>query len=73
MTRSDTSVFRNWVMGGILACFNAAFDSVSVYLSLATVSPESLENPHVWKAMGLFIVFNVMKTMGHYFKTPPKA
>lgn len=63
---------KNWLIGASLAAANAAFDALVAYMSMHFVAPEAIDNPKVWKGMGIFILFNVAKTMAHYLKTPPK-
>lgn len=63
---------KNWIIGAALAAANAAFDAMTAYMSLHFLAPESVNDPAVWRGMGVFILFNVAKTMAHYLKTPPK-
>ena len=63
---------KNWLIGAALAAANAAFDGLVVYYSMHFMAPETVDDPLFWKGMGVFILFNVAKTMAHYLKTPPK-
>lgn len=63
---------KNWLIGAAVAGANAAFDALAAYMSMHFVAPEAVDDPQVWKGMGIFILFNVAKTMAHYLKTPPK-
>lgn len=64
---------KNWIIGAALAAANAAFDALTAYISMHFLAPETADDPRFWKGMGVFILFNVGKTMAHYLKTPPKG
>lgn len=63
---------KHWIIGAALAAANAALDALVAYMSMHFMAPEAANDPLVWKGMGIFILFNVAKTLAHYLKTPPK-
>ena len=60
------------MISGLLTAANAALDAMVAFMSIHFVAPETIYDERIWKGMGVFILFNVAKTMAHYFKTPPK-
>lgn len=63
---------KDWLINGAIVAANAAFDGVVGFASMHIFAPKLAEDPAFWKGMGLFILINVAKTMGHYLKTPPQ-